>query len=532
MDSDDDESYIYTAERKAKQNFLNEEIIDNHYDPQLFMMFCSQSKEPDLDNWTFDELQECVHNFKMKYRRGDTLKDVLAAEEKKNQQSGLKKIDESKKKDSNNKGSIDKQEKGLEKEKIPQEQLKVQEKVNITEINTQIIDKSVEESKDINIETSKRSLSAENAEKTYKNQPELPLNTFIINCNTLQQTKLSAAPSVEFIVKAPEHVEGGIFSKAYYLYPVFCSPFGWESKRRFSDYIWLREILSNLLPGHFIPPIPPHKSLSSSEDDISIKRKALLIKFTAAISRNKVILSLPVTEMFFELQTYDKFMKEKKKYQKNNKKIENPEQFFSADGTLVCTNSDLSLKASAYLNYAITSESIEKRLKRQVTTVMKDIKTLSWTYSQISDLFYQLEELQNEIHYENNAKEMFINLHTDFKSISHIENKREKSIEEHFNMYFKYTYLEKEKMKELLKERDNLYAEFEKAEAKKGKNLEKSRKMYGFYNTHVLTEIGRVLNEGNSMIEKNFSLFAKKGADLTTETHVVYANLISNLSII
>ena len=51
----------------------------------------------------------------MKYRRGDTLKDVLDAEEKKNQQSGLKKIDETKKKDSNNKGSIDKQEKGLEK---------------------------------------------------------------------------------------------------------------------------------------------------------------------------------------------------------------------------------------------------------------------------------------------------------------------------------------------------------------------------------------------------------------------------------
>ena len=50
MDSDDDESYIGVAERKAKQNYLNEEIVDNNFDPQLFMMFCSQTKEPDLDN--------------------------------------------------------------------------------------------------------------------------------------------------------------------------------------------------------------------------------------------------------------------------------------------------------------------------------------------------------------------------------------------------------------------------------------------------------------------------------------------------
>ena len=49
MDSDDDDTYIIEAERKAKQNYLTEEIIENNYDPDLFMMFCGTRKGADID---------------------------------------------------------------------------------------------------------------------------------------------------------------------------------------------------------------------------------------------------------------------------------------------------------------------------------------------------------------------------------------------------------------------------------------------------------------------------------------------------
>ena len=78
MSSDsDDESYIVNAERKAKQNYLFEEIIENNYDPKLFTVFCEKTKPPDLDYWSFDELVECVAKFKMVYRRGQTFEDVM-----------------------------------------------------------------------------------------------------------------------------------------------------------------------------------------------------------------------------------------------------------------------------------------------------------------------------------------------------------------------------------------------------------------------------------------------------------------------
>ena len=89
--SSDDESYIIEAERKAKQNYLTEEVLDCNYDPDLFMMFCAEKKEANIDAWSFDELQECVHEFKMTYRRGQTLADVKEAREKEAQEQGGKK---------------------------------------------------------------------------------------------------------------------------------------------------------------------------------------------------------------------------------------------------------------------------------------------------------------------------------------------------------------------------------------------------------------------------------------------------------
>ena len=50
MASDDEnENYVIEAERKAKQNYLNEEVLEIGYNPELFMEYISKVKEPDID---------------------------------------------------------------------------------------------------------------------------------------------------------------------------------------------------------------------------------------------------------------------------------------------------------------------------------------------------------------------------------------------------------------------------------------------------------------------------------------------------
>lgn len=59
-----------------KQQYLITEIIEQNYDPRLFTAHCELTKEANLDLWTFEELQQCVKEFKEKYKIGQTLEQL------------------------------------------------------------------------------------------------------------------------------------------------------------------------------------------------------------------------------------------------------------------------------------------------------------------------------------------------------------------------------------------------------------------------------------------------------------------------
>jgi len=51
-------------EREKKQEYLRQEIVDQNYDPNEFTEFCGERKGTDIDLWSFEELVECVKEFK------------------------------------------------------------------------------------------------------------------------------------------------------------------------------------------------------------------------------------------------------------------------------------------------------------------------------------------------------------------------------------------------------------------------------------------------------------------------------------
>ena len=250
----DDESYIYEAERKAKQIYLNEEIIDSNYDPELFMLFCSERKEPNLDVWDFEELQKCVQDFKMVYRRGQTLKDIQDAEKKNPKQKP--KIVNPVVEEMKNKETVEPQPESKNPEKIENLQSKNPEKIeNLQSKNPEKIEnlqtKNSEKQEKIEAQTSeilenysKNFKSEKNPTKTEEkgdnalkskifstegshniSQPtEISDGKFLINCIKLEETILSKTEDLKFIINKPEHVVAGLLSSDYYLYPVMTLP--------------------------------------------------------------------------------------------------------------------------------------------------------------------------------------------------------------------------------------------------------------------------------------------------------------------
>ena len=524
----DDDSYIISAERKAKQNFLKEEILESQYDPQLFMMFCAQKKEPDVDFWDFDELQQCVHDFKMTYRRGQTLQEVQEAQEKANNKKAPKGTAASEDQKPENPPKISEPIiivehviANREEDSLP---IPTNKKSDDTGLKMQTeVQKKKKERNEMKSEILPSNFSAQPIVEVLRSSSDITEPTFTVICKKLERNELSTATPLEFIVKAPEHMEAGFFSKDYHIYPVYTSPLAWDCKRRFSDYIWLKETITSLLPGILVPPLPPRKSLTGTEQDTVMKRKELLVKFTAALARNPVILSLPIVENFFKISSQNDFIEYKKKTQKSMKKPEIPENFFSLSGVLNCNIESETKRADMYLEYATAAENIEKRLKREVTKLMKGLATIAERYKAISDNLHQLEVLQETIPYKTDAKHLCNSLTSSFIHLSEVENNRKQDIKEHFNMYFKYSYLEKDQMKILLKERSNVLSDYQKALIKK-KDIGKHKNMFGFYNINAIREIERTVQEENAMISKNFSIFARKGADLTTSFHTALVN--------
>lgn len=548
MDSDDDDSYIIEAERKAKQNYLTEEILESNYDPELFMMFCGTKKGADIDMYSFEELQDCVHQFKMTYRRGQSLKEVQEAEEK-------KKVKESPKAEFFPQPVVEKPKIVTEKAKIETEKAKI------------VIEKPEEQKrksmqKDENLLGFDRSATAavktkENAgeddfiksatvrtEKKPHPAEEVPVEEqksgsdfviidqkFKINCIKAEENALSTAEILDFQVGAAELIEGGFFSSNYYLYPVTIPSLNWESKHRFSDFVWLREMLYQTLPSNYIPPIPPHKSRANTLEELLYKRRNILSNFLEAIGRNKLLLKVPPVEDFFKIKDYKEFVKFMKTCKKKMKKPENVEQFITDDGEAHCDLSYQGPRADKLADYTNSSEHIEKRIKRCTESVISDIKTMQTSMSALSELVHQLEEVQNILPCAEGLKKLYANISGTFSSISTQEASRSRIFKDYYNLYFKYSYLEKSTLKDMLKERDSLFSDYTKAELKQ-KNLEKCRSFFGFANIKSLEETEKVIRQESLLMNKHFIKFAKEKAELATELHGIWSGLIQNLSTI
>jgi hypothetical protein len=83
-------------------------------------------------------------------------------------------------------------------------------------------------------------------------------------------------------------IEGGFFSSSYITYEVYTEITNWTTRRRYSDFEWLRTVLAKSFPGLVIPPLP-YKKIGSRrfEEDFIQKRLLFLTKFLNVICESE-----------------------------------------------------------------------------------------------------------------------------------------------------------------------------------------------------------------------------------------------------
>ena len=170
-------------ELAEKQAFLRENILEKGYDAEDFMKLLQSKKGEiglDLGSWSMDELREAVNEFTKENTENENDNNLLSTSPKNNDEKN-------------------------------------------DEVNDEIYD----------------------LDKFSKDHPEGsgPKEEYG-KCAITEFSQFSNKDNIIVKVSNPEKVSGGIFSKSFISYDVETQPFDFKTKKRYSDFLWLRKTLS------------------------------------------------------------------------------------------------------------------------------------------------------------------------------------------------------------------------------------------------------------------------------------------------
>ena len=291
---------------EEKQNYLREKILDEGYDTNQFVQFLTEKKGEqgaDVANWSMEDLKSVVNEF-IKLNGGQVEEEVKKPEQKKISMFDV--MVESKTKKS--------QSQPIQKQQNKPQPITEIKKSQITKnepnppVSPQDSQKIQNQNNNININTNITGTESEYGIIT----PEKK------DCKTLEQSELSKYDKLEITISQPEKKKEGFLSKTYVTYQVHTMPASYMVRRRYTDFIWLRNALVNNFPTCVIPPIPKKTRLVGDNyaNPINLKRGRGLEKFMNYLAEDPIIKNSNIFYDFLNIESETNFNNKKKVYEK------------------------------------------------------------------------------------------------------------------------------------------------------------------------------------------------------------------------
>ena len=251
----------------AKQTFLRENILEKGYDAEDFMKLLQNKKGEsglDLISWTMNELKEAVNEFIQ-----DKSPEFSPIEEEE---------------------KIDNKIVGNEKDNENEEQ---------------------------NENNAPQSEEVDNLDKFQQEYPEKSGPKEEYAKTTVNEfTGFTDKEGIVVKVSSPEKKEGGIFSKSYVSYLVETEPFDFKTRKRYSDFLWLRNTLSLLYSHCVIPPLCKKNYVDRFSEVLINKRMRSIEKFFEGLLVHPLIKNSQILYDFLSIEKETDFHKKKQKYGK------------------------------------------------------------------------------------------------------------------------------------------------------------------------------------------------------------------------
>ena len=138
-----------------------------------------------------------------------------------------------------------------------------------------------------------------------------------LQCKLSEKNGISDEYDLYIKISDPKVIEGNFFSKSYVSYLVETEPLGYQVRRRFSDFIWLHDILKSIYINVIVPPLFKKNNYLYALKDYQIaKRIRTLNKFMEEISRHPLLRNSQMFYDFISMKDDQDFTRKKDEYSK------------------------------------------------------------------------------------------------------------------------------------------------------------------------------------------------------------------------
>ena len=453
---------------ERKQSYLREEIIDQGYDPSDFNLFmCNIRKEEniDLNNWTFEELQNVVINYK------------------ESQTSNEKEIEEGKGEEENNNNEIQNDDNN-----------------NNTNNNEEILENA----------------DSDISQKNFQKVNPFDLYQKKNSCKKLEKNDLTDREDLRVKVTDPVKINPGFFSLNYFQYKVTTYPLNYEVTRKLSDFIFLNEKLPLIHPVIYTPLFP---IFHYGVKDDSPKKLRYITNYMNLLLENKFFRSLPIVYDFLTIPLEEWNKKMKNTYSKiTEAKGFDSMPNFEGEYLIKITKEDEN-KASLIKDEINAKNEGLKNLNYYLDELIALLDKISLTIKNIGLRFFEMEKTEIKLKQNNIFIKGYNNLGNLFKTWSEDYLRQKAVIRDEIKYYFKF--MSKE-YKYFLKNFNNYRSardEYKKSfdRLKKNKNptnddfnsIKEIRKFYGFELTCLIDEFKKLENRMEKRLINQFMVYTE-----------------------
>ena len=509
----------------AKQTFLRENILEKGYDAEDFMKLLQNKKGEsglDLISWTMNELKEAVKEF---------IKD------KSPDYSSL-----------------------VEEEKL----------------DNKIIDNDYVEEKDEQQDNNpQESEEVYDLDKFSQEHPEGSAQKEEYGKTTLTEyTMFTEREGIVVKVSSPEKKEGGIFSKSYISYLVETEPFNYKTRKRYSDFLWLRNTLSLVYSNCVIPPLCKKNYVDRFSEYLIFKRMRSIEKFFQGLLVHPLIRNSQILYDFLSTENDTEFHKKKQNYGK----ITAPthiKEMKTLEGDIKIS---VTKEKEMYLQNIEDNCNINEEILQKVTKAYKSLMLLMTQVSdkmkEISGLWKLVYEKSVKYYDMTNTSQTYNILSKVMQNWAEAEKQQMDILNINVREYFRYIKNEYHSMKELgdvvdsnmqvyKKAFDKLYftkenlfkqqdlmqwglnktdlenklillknkeLAFSKMLPKETKRVNMFKDFYGSYLNSIIKEYERIRVLNSKRHKDNITIFIRKLSDCLTDFHVSLADRLTEFS--